>query len=255
MDRKVSERPTLTAYLINPKPPIAIVTAARGRAWMDATDQSFANRCLPLMMANQAGWQLLNPYAFQVVWTGQASKESILMSYAADVVEPLPASSHFGHGILTFQIPMLFRTSPGWHLMSKGPANLPKDGIVALEGITETDWSVATFTMNWQITRPNKTIAFAIGEPFAQLIPIRTRDLETFEPNLAPLESAPELETAYHTWRISRDKFNADLSVPGSTASTTKWQKHYIRGTSPTGDSAPKGEHMTNIRIREFAME
>lgn len=248
-------QPTLTAYLINPMPPIAIVPAARGREWMDATHQSFANRCLPLMMANQAGWQLLNPYRFSAVWTGQSSKQSILISYETGVDPPLPASSHFGHGILTFQIPMLFRTSPGWHLWAKGPTNMPKDGIAALEGITETDWAVATFTMNWQITRPNRPITFDVGEPFVQLVPIRTRELEYFEPTIRPLTDEPELHTAYHSWRISRDEFNADLSVPGSDAASARWQKHYIRGTSPTGEHAQKGEHLTNLKIADFASD
>jgi Family of unknown function (DUF6065) len=48
------------------------------------------------------------------------------------------------------QIPTrVFRTPPGCNLYVRGPANSPKDGIAALEGIIETDWSEATFTMNW----------------------------------------------------------------------------------------------------------
>ena len=46
----------------------------------------------------------------------------------------LPMSSHFGYGILTWTLPYLFRTPPDWNLLARGPSNLPKDGIQALEG-------------------------------------------------------------------------------------------------------------------------
>ncbi len=63
-----------------------------------------------------------------------------------------PATSMFGHGILTFHIPFLVRTHPGYNLLVRGPANMPRDGVSPLEGIVETDWAVATFTMSWQLT-------------------------------------------------------------------------------------------------------
>ena len=63
-------------------------------------------------------------------------------------------SSNFGYGIVTWYLPYLFRTSPGYNLWVRGPVNSPKDGIVPLEGLVETDWAEATFTVNWKITRP-----------------------------------------------------------------------------------------------------
>src|SRR3712207_8402233 len=35
----------------------------------------------------------------------------------------LPARSHFGSGILTWNLPFLFRTPPGYNLHVRGPAN------------------------------------------------------------------------------------------------------------------------------------
>ena len=72
-------------------------------------------------------------------------------------------SQNFGHGVLTWHLNYLFRTSPGYNLYARGPANWPKDGIVPLEGIIETDWSVATFTMNWKVTVKNQPIDFEPG--------------------------------------------------------------------------------------------
>ena len=65
--------------------------------------------------------------------------------------------SHFGYGLLTFQLPYLFRTPPGYNLLVRGPANCPKDG-AWLDGLVGTDWSPARFFMTWQITRANEGV-------------------------------------------------------------------------------------------------
>ena len=80
--------------------------------------------------------------------------------------------STFGSGILTFTIGYLFRTAPGYNLHVRGPANSPKDGIVALEGVVESDWTEAAFTMNWKVTRPNHPVVFEENEPIAMISPL-----------------------------------------------------------------------------------
>jgi Family of unknown function (DUF6065) len=37
--------------------------------------------------------------------------------------------SHFGDGIRTWHLPMLFRTPPGYKLLVRGPANYPKEAV------------------------------------------------------------------------------------------------------------------------------
>ena len=61
--------PELVCYPLEPDPP-AIEPARAGRAWMDATDQRYAYRCLPLSMANASGWEILAPVAFEATWSG-----------------------------------------------------------------------------------------------------------------------------------------------------------------------------------------
>src|ERR1700738_4738625 len=63
----------LIAFCVDPDQRMALVPAPSTRAWMDATDRHFANRCLPLLIANQAGWFLLNPYKVALTWSGGAS--------------------------------------------------------------------------------------------------------------------------------------------------------------------------------------
>src|SRR5256885_17090226 len=65
-----TDGPRLTAYRVSTWPAMRLVPAARARQWMDATRDRFANRCLPLLMANQAGWFALNHYPFRATWTG-----------------------------------------------------------------------------------------------------------------------------------------------------------------------------------------
>src|SRR5437868_10957202 len=130
---------------------------------MDGAHERWPNRCLPLLVANEAGWILLNRTPFSVVWDGGESPESVRVELAED--DPHPGvSSHFGHGVVTFAIPYVFRTSPGYNLLARGPANLPKDGIWPLEGLVETDWANANFTMNWKLTRPNHPVSFERDE-------------------------------------------------------------------------------------------
>ncbi|MEA9787719.1 DUF6065 family protein [Xanthomonas campestris pv. raphani] len=48
----------LTAHVLDGHT-LDIRPAPHERAWMDATDQRYAYRCLPLAIANAHGWELL----------------------------------------------------------------------------------------------------------------------------------------------------------------------------------------------------
>ncbi|MDH3733937.1 MAG: DUF6065 family protein, partial [Gemmatimonadota bacterium] len=50
----------LTAYELVEEP-LEIVVADQRRTWMDELPDRFAYRCLPLLIANQSGWDLLCP--------------------------------------------------------------------------------------------------------------------------------------------------------------------------------------------------
>ena len=66
----------------------------------------------------------------------------------------------------------------------QGPINRPKDGIAALSGIIETDWSPYSFTMNWIFTRPDTPVRFEKGEPYCYIFPVSCGALEGLESNL-----------------------------------------------------------------------
>jgi hypothetical protein len=245
----IPEAPQLTAYALNHYRKMPLVPASSDRPWMKAADQHFPNRCLPLLIANQSGWFLLNTHKIRVTWIGWNDIESLQVEMLSGE-PPCLAISHFGHGILTWTVPYLFRTPPGYNLLVRGPANWPKDGIYPLEGVVETDWSEATFTMNWKMTRPVQRVIFDEGEPIALLVPQRRGELETFQPEIRAIEDVPELHQGYQQWSQSRDSFNAGLRQPGSKEVKQGWQKHYFQGVHLTKTPGP--EHQTKLKLRDF---
>jgi hypothetical protein len=235
---------------------VDIVPAGRWRQWMNDTEFRWANRCLPLLVANESGWWLLNPEGFTATWTGDNGPAAISIEYddersdRKDVV-----FSHFGYGIITFGVPFVFKTDPGWELLARGPANLPKDGVTALEGLVETDWSHATFTMNWKITRAGLPVRFEAGEPYCMIVPQRRNDLESFSPIVAPIDNDPQLMAAHTAWQQQRDRMLAlkFVSQFGKVEGLKRddWERDYFKGQNPAGE--PAAEHRTKRGLAPFA--
>jgi hypothetical protein len=165
-------------------------------------------------------------------------------------VAPYFAMSMFGHGILTWEIPWLFRTSPGYNLLARGPANEFKDGVQAMDGLVETDWSEASFTMNWKITRPLKKIRFSKDEPICMIVPQRRGELEAIATEIRNMESAPEISQGFNAWRASRLQLVERKKDPRA-APLREWEGHYMRGTTVTNKHAP--EHQIKRDLRPFA--
>lgn len=238
----------LTAYVIDGHE-IDLRPAPARRAWMDATIDSFAYRCLPLNIANAHGWEVLCPIGFSVRWNGGVEL-SALDIRPDDRPEKAPVSI-FGHGILTFHVNALMRTEEGWNLWAGGPVNMPKDGIAPLAGVIETDWSPYSFTMNWQLTRADHTVRFEQGEPFCHLYPVRRGYLDAVEPTLRWISDEPEVAAAYHRWTAERHRFNDHLTVDGSDEQKERWKKRYYRGADMDDrDGAP--DHQIRLRLRAF---
>ncbi len=195
---------------------------------MEDADRKFPYRCLPLVVANQYGWEILSTHHIRAVWDGTSNAEGLYVeNLSGDGL--LHASSHFGQGVLTFQIPFLFQTPEGWNLMVRGPTNRPKDGIAPLDGIVETDWTHSTFTMNWRFTRAC-TVEFTKGEPICLFFPIQRGTLEKFHGEVRSLESNPGFEKKYREWSASRDRFLVGLEKEKPHIVAQGWQKEYFQG-------------------------
>ena len=223
-------------------------TANRKREWMDDTQDRFAYRCLPLAIANQMGWEILCPVSFTARWSGKTGLDAIRIKFDGES-SPL-IGSHFGHGVLTFNLGYLFRTSKAHNLWIKGPTNQFKDGIVALEGVIETDWTPFTFTMNWQFTRKRHKIRFEKGEPVCTILPYPRHYIGKFEPRHKIINENAKLYAQYVAWKDDREKFLADLKDPNSDAVKEGWQKTYMKGEDQFGKVF--AGHQTKVRTREF---
>lgn len=216
---------------------------------MDAAAQRAPYRCIPLVVANGFGWELLSPVGFTAIWNGGPGLDGVVVLEDPETVAP--ARSHFGEGILTFDVPALFRTDPGTDLVVQGPINQPKDAIAPLTGIVESDWGPFAFTMNWKFTRARTAIRFRKGEPFCHVFPVRRGSLEAIQPGIRPISANPELAAGYAEWNAARRQFNEELKEPDSEARTQKWQKHYLRGVTPRADSAPPS-HRVKTSLKPF---
>lgn len=239
----------ITAFCTSPRRP-RLVPAVPNRQWMRQTQEHFADRCLPLRIANQMGWFVLNDVDVTAVWNGSNSKAGIRIMTPPGT-DAKHISSHFGYGILTWTIPYLFRTPPGYNLYVRGPTNAPKDGACALDGVVETDWAVATFTMNWKLTCADVPVSFKAGEPIAMIMPVQRGDIETFEITTREISSDEAVQREYRAWYESRGRFMylGGLSEPNKAT----WQKDYFLGRTALGTQFEP--HQTNLKIKEVERE
>ena len=243
------EEKVIYAYEIHDPTGMTLHTAPIERDWMDRAHLRFPYRCLPLVIANQSGWVVHCPVDFRVYWYGGDRPEDVEIQFPPGVSEPR-ISAHFGIGTFTFSLPFLFRTPPGINLWVKGPSNWIKDGAQPLEGVVETDWNPATFTMNWRMTRTNHWVEFRRGEPVCMLVPIPRGLAESLKPLQVPLASNPELLEKYRVWESRRSKFLQGLSSHDPETVKQGWQKEYFQGKDPTGERFEA--HQTNLKLREF---
>jgi hypothetical protein len=236
------------AYAIHPNTTAPIEPAPIARGWMDNAHLRHPYRCLPLVIANQSGWVLRTPAAFRAYWYGGPLKEDVEIQF--DSAPDPHIVSHFGSGVITFSVPYLFRTPPGINLWVKGPANWIKDGVQPLEGVVETDWSAATFTMNWKMTRVCEWVRFEKDEPFCMLVPVPRGLAEGLAPRRETLAANAALQAQYLAWEKSRSGFLTDLGERDPDAVKQGWQKDYFQGKSP--DGKPIETHQTRLNLREF---
>lgn len=237
----------LTAYRIAHSEGWTIEPAPAMRDWMQQTPFQAANRCLPLVIANQAGWVIRCPHRVKAVWNGKQAPDGLRLEFpGGDERAPRQVVSLFGEGIISFSIPWLFRTSEGYALQVRGPTNSFKDDVAPLDGLVETDWSPYTFTMNWKVTKPRSEVWFRKDEPVCMITPFPVAVLERFAARAAHIESDPDLFNEFLKWRESRTKQYRDLEGKGAPS----FRLDYVRGSKPDGTFA--NAHWSRLKLAEF---
>jgi glycosyltransferase involved in cell wall biosynthesis len=149
---------------------------------------------MALASTAQQGWDLLCPLAFVATWNGGSQPEDIKIRLEGANADLIPAfvQSNQGAGILTFYPGYQFKTASDDALWVRGPINAPKDGLYPLERVVDASLLPCTVTMYWQFTRPQQTIRFAAGEPFARLLLYPKSELESMSVEVIEREEAAE---------------------------------------------------------------
>lgn len=228
-------------------PGFDLVPAEIGRQWMDETVSRFAYRCLPLSMANQAGWAITCPLDFEAVWDGTA------VEFQAD--DPADAArwagfigERYDRGVVSFRIPYTFRTDPGYGLLVRGPTNLAVPGAHPLDLYLDTGVAEAGFAMDWKLAAPGKPVRFRKGAPICQLLPYPTALLEALAPRIVPLTANQDLYESFKRWSAGRTDFLKD-----PTRTDADWQKDYFQGKTMAGDRVHG--HKTRLHLGDFTPE
>jgi hypothetical protein len=215
---------------------------------MDDFERRWPYRCLPIVVANQAGWWIPSPVSFTASWSGEMQPSAVTLEFDDDAERwSRFIVSHFGGGVLTVHLPWLFRTEQPIGLHVRGAVNHCVDGAVALEGLVESWGLEASFTMNWRILHPDAPVRFEKGEPICMIVPVDVSLFEAIRPVVAPLASDPDLERRHIEWHESRAAFVEAIRTPDQIG----WQKTYTRGERVDGTSVDG--HLTRLRVAEFA--
>jgi hypothetical protein len=228
---------------------------------MNETPGSYAYRCLPLSIANAHGWEVRCPVTCEAEWNGGSDKDDLRVVLEDEGMDskgdkpPAFAESHFGSGILTFNVGGVIRTAPGYDLWVTGPVNEFKDGIQALSAVIETDWMPFTFTMNWKFTRAGCKARFEKGDPFCFFFPIEHGLLERLDPVFDRIEKDPVLEKQYKSAFYMRVLPLVHRKFKGeefTILERDRFEGWYIRGEMPGGDEI--AAHKKRLQLKPFRM-
>ena len=152
--------------------------------------------CEALASASAFGWYIYPPLNFSLVWDGieiawtyegaedwyplRAAQfpgfRQLFEQAAPDPVKPLAPpflATAREPGVVQIWSGYLARTEPGWALLSRGPANIPRtQGYEHFEGILESEtWFGPLFT-NIRLTRTDSPVEFHVRYPLFQVQPL-----------------------------------------------------------------------------------
>ena len=239
----------LTAYQYLDQRDFVLEPAPAQRDWMHDTIGKAALRCLPLTIANQAGWVVRSPCTFKAKWTARKAEPSSLVVSFPEKKDEVYAShikTNFGLGVITMVLPWMFRTSPGYGLWVHGPVNHLRGDAIPLQGLVETDWLPSPFTMNWKILKPKIDVWFKKGDPLCMLTPFPIGMLEDVEPTMRLISDNKEVEAGFLEAAERRRRTN-QTGAPARG----EFELGYIRG-----DALKEGEsevqHRTNLKLADF---
>jgi hypothetical protein len=236
---------SLKAYRVTTNPGYILEPAPRRREWMDRFGAKAPYRCLPLVLANQAGWVIRLPCAVTATWNGGPRIEDLAVTAEDPAFAPF-VTTHFGGGIVTFVFPWLFRTPPAIGLWVRGPTNAARPDTSALDALVESDFNRVPFTMNWQIWDIDQPVTFAASEAICMLTPFPLDLPEQTRAEELDLQSDPQLARDLAEAAERR----ADSVKRNREAGEDTFERDYLRGIR--ADGSKREQHRTGYKLDNF---
>lgn len=143
-------------------------------------------KCLPISIGNLQGFVFSLPFKFDVFWNGKQRPEDLFFKFYDDEKKfnnksHIGIVSHFGHGIITIDVPVLFKTPPNVSLMTIAPPNFLTPGMNPLTSVIETDNLRFTFTLNIKMNIENTWIHVKKDSPLIGIIPVPRNFCDSFD--------------------------------------------------------------------------
>ena len=152
--------------------------------------------CEPVRLASSFGYYVFLPMSFQVIWDGgqdgiwsydngatwyplseaafpdsMAAWDAVAPDYCRGVCPPFITLNETP-GMMQVWTGWMAQTAPGFSLLVRGPANLPRNGgYEVFEGLIETDRWFGPLFVNVRLTRSDAPIMFHASRPFLQVQP------------------------------------------------------------------------------------
>jgi hypothetical protein len=192
-------------------------------------------KCLPLSIANRQGFSISVPFGFDLEWNGGNDIKDLSIYLHDDEklyhdIDHLNIESHFGYGILTIGIPVVFKTPPGINLMTIPPPNYITPNLMPMFGVVETDNLRYTFTVNLKVVIPDIKIRVFANTPLAAFIPIPRNFCDSFE--LVDGKNIFSKDVVEKEQEIVREHG----LVRSNLAQHGVWDKTYFSGTDIRGN-------------------
>ena len=208
--------------------------------------------CEAVTTAAALGWYVFPPMGFRLLWTGT---ETFWTHGAAGTWYPLGAAQfpgfreHFDAaapdaaktysptflgalpepGIIQVWSGLIAQTKPGWSLVARAPANLPRAaGYDVFEGVVEAD--------RW------------FGPLFVNIRLCRTGNPIEFDPNLPLFQVQPIQRVAY-----SNDILNDVVIDDFSNTTAQDWAAFHRTVVKPIETRCPVGSHAAMVRKQRQA--
>ena len=226
-----------------------IVLSKIKREILDQEDNN-SYKCKPINVANTYGWDVLCPTTFTAYWNGGPNQEDITFecydeSICADCA---PMASHFGYGILTFNMDFIVRTNENISLYVRSPTNTHFEGVQPLDAIIETDWLPYTFTYSFKFLKPGK-VDFVKGQPLYTFFPIERGFIESFETKVSNISNYPELKNEYEQYTYTR-LVNNHTPIEQRQKNMSGF---YKRGENASGEKYEIKNHSNITNLKPFA--